>query len=190
MRMRRILAAIISLVGLICVSACTSRLSTEEASELIQALPVDTVYSTIMIIGRHHTYGTAQRAVDEFEAANAELIAEGILTSRQVYEERGQGFISSKWVSYTVSAELADSVRALVVQDRGDGSFMVRSGELAFVDIVGVFQEDKSLTAEIEYRVRFDPTILNVGRSAVEPGTIYTRKAIAKKFDTGWRVAK
>ncbi len=164
-------------------SSCSrSELKKDEAAALIAKIPNEIVSGRIRIALSSSNYNRewAIRDID------SHLIDMGILTNLQMYEVRKPG----EPLIYRATAEFTESAKALVIGS-DYSSYIVKCGELKFVEVVGVFQEDNSKTAEIEYKVSFVSTMFAEVAStqpSYQKGMTYSKKRIAKQYDTGWKI--
>ena len=175
---------------LISFSSCSNKLKNDEATDLISKLPNEIVSGKIKIWFQSSCYGAVDNA---FYKENNQLIKSGILTTPQVFIKEA-GMIGSP--TYTIKANLTDSAQALIIE-RGnepyqEKTFVVKCGELKFVEVISIFQEDNSKTAEIEYKVVFTTPTMFADVATTEPkydmDMTYTRKKVAKKYDNGWKI--
>jgi len=164
-------------------SSCSSNeLKNDEATALISKLPNEIVKGKIRVTlsSRNYNREWAIRGID------SRLIQMGILTDMQIYEVHKPG----EPLIYQATSEFTAQAKALLLGS-DYSSYIVKCGELKFVDVVGVFQENNSKTAEIEYKVSFIPTMfadIATMQPKYENGMTYSKKLTAKKYDNGWRI--
>src|SRR3989339_968655 len=143
-------SVVLLLISISLFTSCSSELKNEEATSLISKMPNEVITGNITIMLAGSSYKEKQ-TIDDFYAANARLIKRGILTEPKTYKEQ----ISYDLIRYNITSDLTDSAKALLL-DGGSGAnngkrYTVKCGELKFVEVVRVFQEDESKTSEIEY---------------------------------------
>ena len=185
------LSVVLILISIALFSSCSSNeLKNDEATALVSQLPNELVKGNIEVLLGTSSYWEEQTNND-FYSKNAQLIQRGILLNPQTYNVRKPG----EPLIYRIQAEFTDSAKSLILGGNINGfwnqKFVVKCGELKFIEIVGVFQEENSKTAEIEYKVAFIPTMF-ANYSKMNPkyeiGQTYSKKKNAKKYDNGWRI--
>jgi hypothetical protein len=170
-------------------ASCSSSLKKTEAADLISKLPDEVVSGKIEI--QFSSEGFDWNDFGSFYSENEQLIKRGILTPVQKYTLPGYGELGD----CGVRVNLTDSASSLIIS-RGNEpteskTFVVKCGELKFVEVVDIFQDDKAKTAEIEYKVSFTPTMFASFAKmecGYENGMTYTKKKTAKKYDSGWKI--
>ncbi|MDP2162089.1 MAG: hypothetical protein Q8K02_16540 [Flavobacterium sp.] len=174
------------LISILLFSSCASNeLDKKEATALISKIPNEIVKGKIRINLQHDNYDQ-QRNLNSFNTYYGHLVNRGILTNPEFFEVRkpGEPIISRITTAFTDSAKVL-----LLGSDYS--SYSVKCGELKFVEVVGVFQEDNSKAAEIEYKVAFIPTMF-ADFATMQPkyknGITYSKKLVAKKYDDGWKL--
>jgi len=176
---------------LVLFASCSSNLEKTEATDLITKLPNEVVKGNIEIWLSASSYH--KDIEDKFNNKNSQLIQRGILTNPNVSETKSGGFLEPNTIN--VRTNFTDSAQALILGGGNEPyqskTFIVKCGELKFVEVVDIFQDDKNKTAEIEFKVAFTPTMFAgfaKTESSYEKGMSYTRKKTAKKYDSGWKI--
>ena len=184
---------ILVLFSITLFSSCSSNeLKNNEATSLVSQLPNEVVKGNIEIRMSGWRYYQNKDELDrEFNSQNSHLIQRGILTNPVA--STFQKFAEP--LGYQLNVDFTNMAKPLIL-GRGnepyqDQTFTVNCGELKFVEVVGIFQEEKSKTAEIEYKVEFIPSMFAEFATMhpnYEKGKTYSRKIIAKQYDSGWKI--
>jgi hypothetical protein len=169
-------------------SACSDELTNEKATELVSALPVEVMYGRLD--NRIVYDGIYEDRVAQLRLNNAPLVERGILTVPQSNDGPDP---DARWITrYRMAWDFTDSARVFVLGSNSD-SFLIKCGELRFDEVTSIFQEKGARTAEIEYSlVPAAPTmfenVVGVNGNVCKKEATYTRKKIARKYDTGWAI--
>ena len=181
-------------VILILFYSCSSKLKTNEATDLVSKLPNEIVEGKTRLTTRYDIVqetgsrkSVANKGSEYLLEQNQPLIDRGILKEPVTIQKPWMGTYE-----YITTMDLTDTAKSLVIRDEiisGYRTITVKCGELKFIEVVDIFQEEK--TAEIEYKVGFVPTIFyNFANTEIsyEKGMTFTRKKTAKKYDNGWKL--
>ncbi|MEO8664757.1 MAG: hypothetical protein ABI462_04605 [Ignavibacteria bacterium] len=187
---------LIGMMTTLILSSCSNKLSTDEANSLLLKLPNEIVTGKIGITVNTGRNYWKQALVNEYQTEFDRNVQNGILKNIKMQQFKTSGGDMFDYV-YQITSELSDTVSALVLSGNRHAewkqNFSVKCGELKFNKVVGIFQEAKSKTAEIEYDLTFIPTIFgndNYIDSKFRGDKPLSRKIIAKLYDNGWKLEK
>ena len=179
-------------------SSCSNGLEKKEATDLISKIPNEIVTGNITITVNTGNNYYKEVLLADYKDEYDHLIENGILTNMQIIQGTDRvPYASNTEIVYKITSNFTDTAKALIINGNINGywdqKFVVKCGELIFVEVTDIFQEEKSKTAEIEYKVSFIPTMyakFAKMNSNYEEGKTYTKKLTAKQYENGWRINK